>query len=67
MRISKEVDEGLNPLEKAVESPSNLVVDGATKNKTILYLDLLKIAQTTNPVKMIDLVVYLHLKSVRVQ
>jgi len=36
--------------EKAMESTSSLVIDGASKNEMILQLKLLYVAKSTNPV-----------------
>lgn len=66
VEIFEEIDEGLSPLEKVVEPPFDLVVDGATKSEMLLCLDLLKMAQQIDPIRMVGLVVCLYPKSVRV-
>ena len=63
--IFEEVDEGLSLLEKVVEPPFDLLVDGATKNEVLLCLVIMKMAHSVDPIRMVDLVVCLYLKSVR--
>ena len=46
-----------------MELPSDLVVDGAVKDEVLLCLDLTKMAQLENPIRLVNLVVCLHSKS----
>ena len=63
--MSKEVEERLSPPKKAVEPPSDLIVDEVAKNEMLLYVNLLNMAQPTDPNRTVYLVVCLYLKSMR--
>lgn len=62
VKVPEEEGKGLYPFEKTKEPHSDLVVYGATKNKVLLHLDLLKMAQLANPIYPVNLVICLHPK-----